>query len=71
MAGGGSFSLLAEFLTHPVFVGAMTIVLTGGGLSAVLGYICCRTESDVCFGLAVAIGILTFILVAAFLAWCP
>lgn len=67
----GSFSLLAEFLTHPVFVGAMTILGVGGALCAVSAYITHRTQGDLSFILAWVFGILTFAVVMAFLMWSP
>lgn len=67
----GAFSLLAEFLTHPVFVGAMIILLAGGSLTAIFGYINYRTDSDACYWLSFLFGILTLAVVSAFLMWCP
>lgn len=67
----GSFSLLAEFFTHPVFVGAMIILLAGGSLTGIFSYINYRTNSDACYLLSFFSGILTLAVLFAFLIWCP
>lgn len=70
---GSSFALLLEFLTHPVFVGAVSIVFAGILLAIIFGVILDNSLSD--FGETVGtagmiISIVgSFCALVAFLCW--
>ena len=69
----GSFSLLWEFLTHPVFVGSACIVLVGVLLSVLFGIILDNSVSEIAecigtFGLFISV-VGSVVTLIAFLIW--
>lgn len=70
---GSSFSLLLEFLTHPIVVGAFSIVFAGVLLALIFGFILEKSHGDVgktvgTVGFIISI-IGTFCTLVAFLVW--